>query len=267
MLGAKQRTWGMVILSLALLLPGLAAPAALRAQTRVSDSDSAALFRGKVVSALTGGPLEEAQVQLPEIRRSTLTDSAGHFAIPKVPPGTYAVRVRLIGFAEASTRIELVPEKVTSVTFLLDRNVLRMEDIKVTVRRGPREALKEFYRRMRRGQGHYITPEEIERRRPPNTSDLLRTVPGVRVFPRRLGKSEVRIRRAASNRDCPPTLFVDGILARSMDLDDINRSDVMALEIYRGPGETPPEFSRTGSLAGCGTIVVWTRTHGDPGGS
>lgn len=267
MLQPDQPTGSVAVLALILLLTAAGLPATLDAQTRRSRSDSAALFRGKVVSALTGGPLEEAQVQLPEIRRSTLTDSAGRFAITEVPPGEYAVRVRLIGFAEASTRIELVPEKVTTVTFLLDRNVLRMEDIEVSVPRGPRDALKEFYRRMRRGQGHYITPEEIERRRPPNTSDLLRTVPGVMVYPRRLGKSAVRIRRAAGNRDCPPNLFVDGVLSRSMDLDDINRSDVMAVEIYRGPGETPPEFSRTGSLAGCGTIVVWTRTHGDPGGS
>lgn len=243
----------------------LALPAALAGQAAGTDSvptDSLATLRGRVVSALTGGPLENAHVQLLEAGRGGITDSTGRFSIVDVPPGDETVKVRLIGFSEDSLPIDLRAGHTTEVTFLLDRNVLRLEEINVTVDRPMRDELQEFYHRKEIGLGWFIGPGDIERRQPQRPSDLLRTVPGVDVMPVRFGKSFVRFRRAVGNRRCEPALFVDGVYTEAMDLDDIDRSDLLALELYRGPGEIPAEFTR--GSGNCGAIVAWTRVYGDP---
>lgn len=257
---------GTVLASLTLVLTGLfALPAVLAAQVSPSDSvpaDSLANLRGRVVSALTGGPLENAHVQLLESGRGSITDSTGRFSIADVRPGDETVKVRLIGFAEDSLPIDLRAGRTTDVTLLMDRNVLRLEDINVTVNRPMRDELQEFYRRKEVGLGWFIGPGDIERRRPQRPSDLLRTVPGVEVSPVRFGKSFVRFRRAVGNRVCEPALFVDGVYTEAMDLDDIDRSDLLALELHRGPSEIPGDFAR--GSGNCGAIVAWTRVFGDP---
>lgn len=267
-LDGRPTTSGAATLSscAALAVAGLLAlPAVLAGQSTGADSvptDSLANLRGRVMSALTGGPLENAHVQLLEAGRGGITDSTGRFSIMDVPPGDETVKVRLIGFSEDSLPIDLRAGHTTDVTFLLDRNVLRLEEISVTVDRPIRDELQEFYRRKEIGLGWFIGPGDIERRKPQRPSDLLRTVPGVEVMPVRFGKSFVRFRRAVGNRRCEPALFVDGVHTKAMDLDDIDRSDLLALELYRGPGEIPAEFTR--GSGNCGAIVAWTRVYGDP---
>lgn len=115
-----------------------------------------------------------------------------------------------------------------------------------------------FKRRMKSGFGEFITREEIEKRQPQHTSDLLRTVPGVNVGPVQYGRAPVRMRSAG--RTCSPVIFLDGVLSRNFVLDDLSPDAIEGIEVYRRGSETPPQFN-TGSSR-CGTLVVWTRTGG-----
>lgn len=255
------------VVNTALMVVGasLALPAVLAGQGAGSGStpsDSLANLSGRVVSALTGGPLENAHVELLEAGRGGITDSLGRFSIMDVPSGEETVRVRLIGFAQDSVPIDLRAGHTTDVTFLMDRDVLRMEEIDVSVSRPMRDELVEFYERRDIGLGWFFGPGDIERRRPQRPTDLLRTVPGVEVTPVQFDKSQVQFRRAIGDRRCEPALFVDGVHTRAMDLDDIDRSDLLALELYRGPSEIPDRFSQ--NAGSCGAIVAWTRVYGDP---
>ena len=103
--------------------------------------------------------------------------------------------------------------------------------------------------------GAFLTPEEIEEKSPQHTTDLLRGVPGVQVGPYRFGRAPVNMSRARMN--CGPTYYVDGVVRKGLHLDDINRDDIVAMEIYRGPSEVPARFRFRGG--NCGVIVVWTR--------
>jgi hypothetical protein len=75
-----------------------------------------------------------------------------------------------------------------------------------------------------------------------------------------------------NNRDrCPMQIYMDGIkifeprsagggAAAAIQPPDINQfvvAQLEAIEVYRGPAETPPEFAGTGSR--CGTVVLWSR--------
>lgn len=240
---------------------GAALPSPAASQEEgATPPDSLATLSGRVVSAMTGGPLEGARVVLTSSGRGTFTDSTGHFAVRDVPAGRDTVEVGLIGFAHEQVVLNLQPGAVTSVTLLLSETVLKVEDIRVEVTR-PRERgkLAGFYDRMRAGFGSFVTPEEIEARDAQHPSDYLRGVMGVHVGPYRMGRARVTIVRTGNQ--CAPTYWVDGVRSPATEIDDLNREDVLAIEVYRGASETPARFGLGG--AACGTIVVWTREGGD----
>ncbi len=225
-----------------------------------APDDSTATLAGRVVSAMTGGPLADARVLLTGSGRGTFTDSAGTFRIADVPAGLDTVNVELIGFADQSTPLRLKPEATTRVTFLLSETVLKVEDLRVEVAANPlRDPLNEFRRRKALGNGYFITPEEIERQDPENPSDLLRRVPGIDVEPYQAGgNTDIRVVRAALN--CRPTFYLNGALWPRHHIDELSREQILALEIYRGSAETPPQFMQGRSR--CGAIVIWTRQGG-----
>lgn len=235
----------------------------LRGQESV-DRDSVATLTGRVVSAMTGGPLEDAQVMLARAGRGTTTDERGRFRLADVPAGSDTVRVRLIGFADERLPITLQPGATTDVTFLLSETVLRMEAIDVTVDQpGPSSVrLEGFERRRRRGLGLFLTPEEIEARGAQQPTDYLRNQPGISVSRSMLGRSEILMNR--TNLDCTPEILLDGVLVHDFHMDDLNQDDIWAIEIYRGSSEVPPEF--TMHFEGCGLIVIWTRAGGPRSG-
>lgn len=249
--------------ALAAVTLATASPASAQGQEQDrARRDTTATLTGRVVSAMTGGPLPDARVVLKGAGLGAFTDSTGQFRIPNVPPGSDTVQVSMVGFAEEQLPIDLRPAATTTVTLLLSETVLRMEEISVTVERERSGKLAGFERRRKRGFGHFLTPEEIEEKNVQHTSDLLRGVPGIRVGAYRLGRTPVQVVRRGE--PCEPRYWVDGVSKSSFNIDDLNRDDVMAMEIYRGPAETPARF---GASAGCGIIVIWTQEGGvDRGG-
>jgi len=226
---------------------------------RAAPADSTATLAGRVVSAMTGGPLVNARVVLMKSGYGAFTDSSGAFVVPNVPSGLDTVQVSLIGFAEAQTPLKLQAGATTRATFLLSQTVLKVEELHVVVKgRQVRGKLAQFEEHRKHGQGFYLTPEMIEQRHAQHTSDLLRMVPGVEVSAYTLGHASVRITRSA--RNCNPPIYVDGVLSPGMEIDDLNRDDIMAMEVYRGAAETPPQY-QTGSSQ-CGAILVWTQQGG-----
>lgn len=232
-------------------------PAALAAQEQEEAArDSTATLTGQVVSAMTGGPLENVRVVLKRSGFGAFTDSTGRFTIRDAPPGRDTVRVSLIGFADEQVPLSLKPGHVTRVTLMLSETVLRVEDITVEVRRNNEIGkLSGFWDRERKGLGAFVTPEEIERKNPQHPSSLLRGIPGVQVGAYTFGRAQIRITR--SRTDCQPTYYVDGTVSHNFHLDDMNRDDILAMEVYRGASEVPPRFRFRGGT--CGVIVVWTR--------
>lgn len=238
----------------------LAASPGAPASAQAPDSTTATLT-GRVVSAMSGGPLGDARVLLKTSGHGAFTDSTGHFTIRDAPAGRDTLQVSLIGFAEEQVPLTLKPGHTTRVTLMLSQTVLRVEDISVEVQSPRREMgkLSGFWDRQERGLGHFITPEEIEESDPQHGSDLLRMVPGVRVGPYRFGRAPVTFSRA--RQGCQPTYYLDGVLRQSMHIDDLNRDDLLAIEVYNGPAETPPQYKFGGR--NCGTIVIWTREGRD----
>jgi hypothetical protein len=142
--------------------------------------------------------------------------------------------------------------------------LLAMELPGVTTEADAMRALRlaQFYRHRKGGNGLYFDRPEIEARKVQRLSDLMRRLPGVRIVTDRNGRTVMRMGRAANGRDCPPDMWVDGVRAAFMNVDDIPMVDVEALEVYRGPSALPPELNTRLGNPGCGAIVIWTRVPG-----
>jgi len=111
-------------------------------------------------------------------------------------------------------------------------------------------------RRRHRALGAYLRWDEIKRKGYSSVGDALRTVRGVRIEcnQQAFECNAVMVRTP----QCPPTWYIDGVEARSFH-ENTPISDVYGIEVYRGAGEVPGEFA--GSNAGCGVIVMWTKSR------
>lgn len=232
--------------------------AAAPAGDTVTEADSARLV-GRVVSALTGEPIQGAAVGLRRARHGAITDSSGNFALPRGPAGQDTVEVRYVGYESGHASIYLAPERTSRVVLLLSPTAVRLAELEVEVPRGRAVSavMAGFERRKARGMGYFFTREDVERYEPRYTTELLRRVPGLRVGAgRSMGRSRITIGR--DGLYCSPVVFVDGLHLEGASVDDVIVNDLGGIEVYTGPGEVPAEFAAMAPSA-CGAILIWTR--------
>jgi hypothetical protein len=236
------------------------------------DSTAGAAGRGRVtvrrgsaqlsgtVRTGDGRPVEGATVVVWGSGVEGTTDSQGRFLLTGLPSGTHNLEVRRIGYQPARIAVDLGRAKPATVAVALDNAVPVLEEVQVIGARDAAEDRSGFLRRSKSGFGSFISSEEIEKRHALQTSDLLRMTPGLQVVPSGPMGSTILMRG-----QCRPSLWVDGMQLMGDDsIDNIVRpSEIVGIEIYKSPGETPPQFTGSGG-GGCGTIVVWTGARQRP---
>ncbi len=109
-------------LSLYLLLPlFFAAPTA-----------HAATLTGNISNVATGNLLEGAQVAVPSLGLSALTDNTGRYVLPSLPAGTHEVVVTYVGLDPARTTVTVNDSASTTRNFDLTSVVYKLDAFKVT---------------------------------------------------------------------------------------------------------------------------------------
>jgi hypothetical protein len=220
---------------------------------------------GSVIDSTTGRPIEKADVYLPD-DVSTRTNSDGTFRLRFVPGETTLLLLRRIGYAPRAIRLSLQGRvgQVELGTIVLKQVAVALDSLVVETRlltRNPR--LTDFYRRKRNGTGLYITRQDIFKRNPMITTDLIRTIPGLSVECQTLGDCiPTTMRKIGMGQvTCPMRVLVDGV-PTAIDLDLLPPAWIAGVEVYKSSAFTPLELGNTGTVgmgnAGCGTIVVWT---------
>jgi hypothetical protein len=247
-------------------LIGSRPPAAVAARQAVDTGAKAAVPLGTAVltgsvTATNGQPLEGAQVLLLGTQLGGRADQNGNFRLGGLPGGTQSIEVRQIGYAPRRYAVDLSPDKVSKIDAVLEERAVVLEAVEVAAKKG--SGIPGFDQRKKSGFGTYITRDDIEKRGAIRTTDLFRTIPGVQVLWNGSGYT-VQMSRAASGY-CPVQYYIDGSPFLSTGGDDMDQivqpQDIQAIEVYKGPTETPAEFQGGGSAA-CGTIVIWTRRGG-----
>ena len=230
-----------------------------------TEPDSTSAFRGRVIDFADGAALYGAAVSLASGPGGTpglgtrVTSQEGEFLFRRVPQGTYHLKVTLLGYRTLWDTLVVEAQTDLRVVLTLSVSPVELDPIEVVAERHLWGSEAEFERRRQRGMGTYFTREDIEARSPYLITDLLRTVPGLRVVPAgQFGEQAIRLRG-----NCRPLIFVDGIRTSiDTDVDHVLPSrDVEAVEVYRG-AELPLQFGSNP----CGAVIFWTRRAENTGG-
>lgn len=232
--------------------------AALAAVAIVPNLGAAqATLRGRVIDSELGQPLPEAVVRIRPGSASFTTDTLGRFEARGLAAGQAEVTIQLLGYAPGIFRLHLPPSGEMDQTFGLDFTGHRLPEQVVQARAAlltPRYA--DFEQRRQRGLGAYFRWDELKEGGYGSVGDALRTVRGVRIECNQQTYECFAV--MARTRNCQPTWWIDGVEVHSFHENTPIR-DVYGIEIYRGAGEVPGEYS--GSNAACGVIVMWTKSR------
>lgn len=234
---------------------GLVRTAVFLAVTASSASAQATL-RGRVVDSETGLPVVGANVQ---VRRNApiQTDSSGVFVAADIPGGDAQVNITMLGFAPGQFKIHISNGGVTEKVFSLDFTGQKLPEVVVQARAQQISTrYADFEARRARGQGAFLRWDQLTDERFGSVGDALKSIRGVRI---QCDQASYECRAVmARSRNCFPVWIIDGMEAQ-MFHESTPIRDVYGIEIYRGPGEIPGEY--TGSNAACGVIVVWTKSR------
>lgn len=238
-------------LLLAFLLVG--SLASLRAQEPTAGSGGG--LAGLVVTGPDERPLADAEVRIVAGSESAVTDSAGRFFLVTPPTPRIFLVVIHDGLRAGPVDVELPPDGPIRLRIAPDAVPLPVIDVTVERRAAADGRLAGFHRRLRRGHGHFVTRQQIERRDPSRLSHMFRQLPGLTVVRQEFGGTVV-----SDRPDCRLEFFVDGVRSSFLRVDALRPGDVAGIEVYHGTSRVPPRFVRRDY---CGAVVVWTRVPGD----
>ena len=216
-----------------------------------------ATLRGRVIDSELGQAVPMAVVRIKGGPPALTTDTLGRFEARDLPAGDAEITIEALGYAAGVFRVHFGPADTVNGVFPLDFTGYRLAEVVVTARAEqlvPRYL--DFERRRRSGQGAYIRWDEIAKKGYGSVGDALHVVRGVRV---RCNQETFEcFVFMARTPYCQPTWWIDGVQVYSFQENTPIR-DIYGIEVYRGPGEVPAEYS--GSNAACGVIVIWTKSR------
>jgi hypothetical protein len=226
-----------------------------------------ALAQHSARASIVGTVRDTSGMPVPQTRLTsngllTMSDSAGRFALAGLSPGSTTVMVRRLGFEPLDISIDLVGGATLALNVLMTVLPQDLPGLTTTAQTIGDVRLRDFYRHRQSGIGYFLDRQEIEKKNAQRISDILRRVPGTRMMQDRSGRAVMRSGRTGGGRDCPPDVWVDGVRASGMNVDDVPLGDVEALELYRGPAGLPPEMNNRFGNPGCGALIIWTRLPG-----
>ncbi len=245
-------------------------------EVRLALSTAAAgstTLRGRVLIRTDSAtrPAASAEVLLPGLAKSARTNGDGSFAFVALSRGTYTVLVRDVGYRPVLARVT-VPLPADSVReFVLTPIAPELPGVAVTATAVSSKMRGFEERRLTNAGGRFITRADLAKHEEWPLSDVLRSVPGVRLARQPDNSVYLVSTRAAfaatiskSGADiCYYQVYLDGTVifqpGRGLppNINDFAPNGIEAIEIYAGPASTPMRFSGIG--AACGTIVLWTR--------
>ena len=92
----------------------------------------AGTLSGQVGNSVSGAMLRGAEVEIPALGVSTLTDAAGEFTLRDVPAGEHVVVVRYTGLDALRQSVSVAPGARVVRSFELTSQIYRMQEFKVT---------------------------------------------------------------------------------------------------------------------------------------
>jgi hypothetical protein len=185
------------------------------------------------------------------------------------------LEVRALGYLPERRRVDVVNRTAYSRVILHTLQSV-LDTVKVSATRLRSRDRSGFIERVRSGPGRYLTSKEIAKRPATFTSDLFRTISGVRigfatdtlasdmviaVSPDDMKTSDRRVlMRGIAGDWCAPVIYIDGLAMPGLGADEIDAwlqpKDVEGIEIY-SEATVPAQFQKW--RGGCGSVMIWKK--------
>jgi len=239
----------------------LSVAAFLSVAARGDAQGARATLSGRVTDRSTGQSVAQARVSVVDDTVSTISDSLGNYVLD-VPAAVLKVVVLARAFPPYHMVVDLSEGGVLDRPVRLDSTIAgRAAQTLPTVAveaSAPVEnyRLVAFERRRQNGRGQYLTEEQIVRSGAYTLSDAVKNLRGV-LYECGGGPGGCHVRMARAPMRCSPEFIIDEQVDNEFG-PHVAIRDVIAVEVYQGPADVPGEFA--GRNAGCGVIVVWTRS-------
>ena len=239
----------------------VAAPASAQTSALVGT-----VMRDTLGHAMGGG----VEIRIPQLNGGATTNYMGEFRITRIPPGTYLVTVRSVGFEPVSDSITFVANQAVTREFVLKPIATQLDPVK-TQAQGARKYVSPNSECVRGaaafGQGRLLHRRQLMRASDNNRlSDVLGRIPGLQKDsrPRRSRTS----RRRGSRTDggpvfpgegpgsdvLPVTIYINGVMRWQgpssatnppLDMNTINVSELAGAEYYAGGAAMPVQYNKT----------------------
>jgi len=256
------------------LVPTLVLLTGIAASLAAQEPTSVLLVR--VRDAATARALPDAEVVLDGERLLGVTGLDGTLRVRNLVPGQHRVSVRYIGFRTVEYTVDLPSGGMAEAGFDLDAVAIELDSLTVVTYRGTLAVnMALFNERKKRGNGYFFTRDDIQRTHSNTFSDLLRLVPGMQITCASFredcsagmssaapsGVTTVReggLRGPLSAEGCPIQYYVDGHYEPHSNVNDLNPTDIAAVEVYVHGAQAPARYSLRKN-ARCGVVLVWLR--------
>jgi hypothetical protein len=253
------------------LIDGAIGRAELTADKQVQ---AGALFTGLVLIDSTHLPIADAEVFIIELALRARTNARGVFRFSEVPPGTWTLGVRRVGYGPLDAKLTFAANKALERQILLTRVAL-LDSVRVV---GGRADMAEFEENRKLGLGSFVTRDALERQRDRRMSTILASLSGAQIvggtnhawiaggrgsvregihYPDKLELS------MGAKPACYSQVYLNGssVYKRSTDpLFDINTLSpdaIEAIEFYSSLALTPARYVDPNMP--CGVVVIWNR--------
>ena len=220
-----------------------------------------------VTEGVTERPLYGVRVQVLGTLLAGTTGQDGRFVIRNVPPGSHTVRATSIGFSRLDAPVTVVEGQTATVTFILNRVAVTLEEVVVTGTAGAQEKVT-----LGNTVGAVQVGGRLEDAPITSLNELLTSrVPGLTLMSnsgQTGSSSNIRIRGAGSlSGGYAPVFYVDGVRIESgvveaattnqggSALDFINPDDIESIEVIKGPAAA----TLYGADAANGVIQIITK--------
>ncbi|MBN2091352.1 SusC/RagA family TonB-linked outer membrane protein [candidate division KSB1 bacterium] len=231
-------------------------------------------LKGTVSDADNGNELPYAQVVLVGTTLGSVTDFQGKFTIAKVPPGTYKLQARFIGYKSQIKEVRINAGEITNEDFSLEVSAIAMDEVVVT------GTAMETERRAIGNTIATVSMRELGEVPAASLTEVLQgRAPGVVSLPSsgQVGSSAaLRIRGMTSvTMGNEPLVYIDGVRVDNFSyansataiydntggqgpsrLNDIATSDIDRVEVVKGAAAT----TLYGTEASNGVIQIFTKT-------
>ena len=209
-----------------------------------------------------------------------VADDSGRFLLAMQRSGPIRLEARRVGFHPLMSRVQIAGDTTLHLVMAaLPASLAKVEiEAEATVRS---LELAGFYQRLRdkkvgSNTGHFILPDEIEKRRG-SVTQVMMGIPGIHITMHREGGRESRSRdylavfgnsRKAGRSLCAMTVYLDRVrLSPPGTLNDrfpppvdisefVTLREVAGIEVYTRTN-FPPEYALLNGT--CGVVLLWTK--------